>query len=227
MTYKDCWFKNSCKKSPESCSETCIKYSEVLYLLQSSKLPADKWHGVKLVVNAENIDYPKFIQLNNIKSNIVDHVENGDNFYIWSYKFGNGKTSWSIKLLLSYIAKIWAGNSFRTRAIFVSMSALIEMAKDNISANNPEFLELKQELLTSDLVVWDDVSATRLTPFAHDIIFNIVNSRYLAGKSNIFTGNLEAADLNSFVGQRLASRIWNDSITIELKNTDQRGIRNG
>ena len=43
-----------------------------------------------------------------------------------------------------------------------------------------------------------------------------------AGKSNIFTSNLGKRELTNALGERLASRICNKSIDIELKGSDKR-----
>ena len=42
------------------------------------------------------------------------------------------------------------------------------------------------------------------------------------GKANIFTSNLGSKDLTAALGERLASRICNKSIDIELRGTDKR-----
>jgi DNA replication protein DnaC len=42
------------------------------------------------------------------------------------------------------------------------------------------------------------------------------------GKSNIFTSNLGNKELTNALGERLASRICNKSIDIELHGTDKR-----
>ena len=46
-------------------------------------------------------------------------------------------------------------------------------------------------------------------------------------KSNIYTGNLKYEQLMEYVGARLTSRIWNDSIIVELVGLDRRGTDNG
>ena len=43
-----------------------------------------------------------------------------------------------------------------------------------------------------------------------------------AGKSNIFTSNLGKRELSNALGERLASRICNKSIDIELQGADKR-----
>ena len=50
-----------------------------------------------------------------------------------------------------------------------------------------------------------------------------MDQRNLDLKSNIYTGNLDYEQLLESVGNRLASRIWNNSIQVEILGTDRRG----
>ena len=52
----------------------------------------------------------------------------------------------------------------------------------------------------------------------------MIDSRISAGKSNIFTSNLNDEELHKSLGDRLASRICNLGYNIELYGSDKRGI---
>ena len=45
--------------------------------------------------------------------------------------------------------------------------------------------------------------------------------------SNIYIGNLDRDELEEAPGNRLASRVWNDSIPVKFVGADRRGINNG
>jgi len=46
----------------------------------------------------------------------------------------------------------------------------------------------------------------------------------LSEKSNIYTGNLPGDALPEALGQRLASRVYNESSVVELFGQDRRGM---
>ena len=210
-----CWYKDVCQN--KNCS-VCIRYPEMLSLMQNSGLPEAKWHPISLYASTKN-DHKMFERLVNIKTRIVDFVENGENLYIGSKYTGNGKTSWAIKLLFRYFDQIWAGNGFRVRGKFVHVPSLLLRLKD---FKNPSH-DLHNELETCDLVIWDDIASTELSNYDYSQLLRLIDCRMLSEKSNIFTGNIvDEEDLMEVVGERLASRIFNTSQIIILDGKDQR-----
>ena len=103
---KDCLYKEVCTNQ---CSESCIRYNSMKSLLSYSNLPPSKHILVQFI--PMEVDLSSFCKLAEIKKNIKDFVQSGSNLYIYSSVTGNGKTSWSIKLLLKYFDEIWAGSS--------------------------------------------------------------------------------------------------------------------
>ena len=89
--------------------------------------------------------------------NIEKYVDNGDSFVLYSNGTGNGKTSWAIKIMLSYFDKIWAGNGFRTRGYFVYVPDLLNRAKANISNPDEEYQEIMENIKDVDLLILDDI----------------------------------------------------------------------
>lgn len=221
MRYTDCWYKQTCKLFPDSCSATCLRFSQMLYLLQQSNLPSSRWFPQPLY---PGIDKSQFLALNEIRDDIADWVAEGNNLYIYSKYFGNGKTSWAIKLMLAYFNEIWPGNAFKIRGIFVSVPEFLDRTREVINNRDPEFVELRKTMLSCDLVIWDDISSTKLTDFNHSVLFNYIDARMVNNKSNIFTGNVTESGLIEFLGGRLASRIWNTSELIQFSDRDKRGI---
>jgi DNA replication protein DnaC len=173
------------------------------------------------------VDYEQFIRLQDIKKDIKNWVRNGDNLYLYSDNFGNGKTSWSIKLLLAYFNAVWAGNSFRRRGIFISVPEFLDRNREVMSNRDEEFVQLRNDILSCDLVVWDDITSTKLTDYNHGMLLNYIDARMVAYKSNIFTGNADSSKLTEYLGGRLASRIWNTSELVRFSDVDKRSMRHG
>ena len=206
----------------DECNGGCIRFLEMLNLVQMSNLPQDKWVPIRLVPGN---DREQFLELKEIKDNIAEWVMGGNSLYIYSPNFGNGKTSWAIKLLLAYFNSVWAGNGFRCRGVFVSVPAFILKNKEIISDKDPKFTLLKQNIMEADLVVWDDIASTKLSDYDHQLLLTYINDRCLGCKSNVFTGNADENQITTFLGGRLASRVWNSSKVIKFKDYDKRGVK--
>ena len=221
MKPEECWYLGVCPKSPDGCSNTCLRYSEMLSLVQQSNIPPSKWIPLKLRPGKDRL---AFIRLQEIKDDIENWTKKGGNLYIYSDTFGNGKTSWAIKLMLAYFNKVWAGNGFRRRGIFVSVPEFIDRNREIINNRDEEFVKIREDLLKCDLVIWDDISSIKLTDFNHAILFNYIDARMLANKANIFTGNVDYEGMMKNLGGRLASRIWNGSEIVQFVDQDKRGV---
>lgn len=224
MKNTECMYQSACSKfDDDACYPKCIRFEEMRSLLEQSCLPRIKWKPVSL--SPDDCDYDAFCELADIKDNIVDFVNNGKSLYLYSSHTGNGKTTWSVKLLLKYFDTICIGNGFRCRGLFIHTPTFLSELK-NFNSNNVESkLELdriKRLLPTVDIVIWDDVASTYLSNYDHSQLITFIDQRVFANKCNIFTGNLDSVALQKAFGARLTSRIWNASNRIVLKGQDKR-----
>lgn len=219
-----CWYTSACGKygSPE-CNASCIRYMEMDFLMQNSGIPRNKQYSVSLIPSKQDVQ--AFVTLKEIKDDIIAFVENGESVYIYSHNFGNGKTTWAIKLMQKYFDNVWAGNGFRCRGIFIHVPTFLTKIKEGISRKDEDFETLKSRLMTVDLVIWDDIAATKLGDFDHANLLTYIDQRKLNQLSNIYTGNLDRDELQEALGNRLASRVWNDSTPVKFVGADRRGIR--
>lgn len=210
---EDCWYRDVC--TYDNCVN-CIRYSEMKYLMDNSGLPKKRQYPISL--NGDR-DLKAFLTLDDIRHDIVDFVDAGESLYIFSEYTGNGKTSWSIKLLLKYFDSIWAGNGFRVRGYFQHVPTLFNTLKDFSKSHEA----LTNTLETVDLVVWDDIASTKLSDYDQQQLLILIDNRVSEGLANIYTGNLTSHEaLTKAVGERLASRIWNMSTRVEFKGKDRR-----
>ncbi len=230
MTYEyifdknKCWYTSACGKyeTPE-CNASCIRYMEMDYLMQNSGIPRNRQYAVLLTPSKKDVQ--AFIILKEIKDDILNFVKNGESIYIYSDNFGNGKTTWAIKLLQKYFDDIWVGNGFRCRGIFIHVPTFLTKIKEGISRKDEDFETLKSRLMSVDLVIWDDIAATKLGDFDHANLLTYIDQRKLNQLSNIYTGNLHQDELRDALGNRLASRVWNDSTPVRFIGADRRGIK--
>lgn len=225
---EQCWYKTVCEHygNEQECNSRCIRYSEIDYLMYLSNIPKARQQPFKLVPEVADKEAFMFLKTE-IKDRVTDFVNNGENLYIYSDNFGNGKTSWAIKIMQEYFNRIWFGNRYRCRGLFIFVPAFLTNIKRNISNPSDEFNDFVDRITTADLVIWDDIGANRLTDFDHTQLLTYIDQRKLSLKSNIYTGNLNYDKLMEYVGARLTSRIWNDSTTVRLVGCDRRGTTNG
>ena len=214
----NCWYKDVCSNYHEECDKSCIRYSEMLFLVKNSGIPQSRW--MPDVLDAGKEDYDAFIRLAEIKDDIVSLTQKGYNLYITSEYTGNGKTSWAIKILLKYFNEVWAGNGFRVRGMFIHIPTLLLQLKN---FNNPLSEEYKRNILECDLVVWDEIAYSGLSGYDYSNLLMFLENRMLSGKANIFTSNRDTKEkLDAIVGSKLSSRIWQSSEIIHLEGRDRR-----
>lgn len=217
----ECIYDKVCTlKDTNNCNNDCLRYIEMTTLLQNSGLPKNLWKTIDLY--PDNVDYDSFVKLKHIKDNIDELVDNRSfNLYIYSNHTGNGKTSWAVKLMLKYFDRIWAGNGLRTRGLFINVPNLLSRLK-NFNNTDTELENIKKLIPKVPLIIWDDISSTKISDYDNSLLLNFIDQRMLNGKANIFTSNVDNTVLEKSLGNRLSSRIWNSSIRIELKGKDRR-----
>lgn len=178
-----------------------------------------------LNVDADGTDLEQFKQLAAIEQDIVNFIKDGKNLYLHSANCGNGKSSWSVRLIEAYFNKIWARSEAKCRVLFISVPRFLLALKDNISTPSSYVEYIKENVFEADLVVWDDIAAKMGSEFELTHLLNIIDNRLAAGKSNIYTSNLNKQQLYTALGDRLTSRIANMSTDIEFFGADKRVLK--
>ena len=221
----DCWVRERCKKAVNCDGESCIKLFKINELCNLAMLTEDQRRKKKLWLDGNGIDKDAFTFLKSVEDNVEKFVNSGDNLYIYSYITGNGKTAWALRILNSYIEKIWYKSDIVCRGLFVNVPRFLISLKDNIGNYNEYYNQIKDNILDADLVVFDEIGAKVATSFETEHLLSIVNARVDAKKSNIYTSNLGPEELRKAVGDRMYSRIINTSTEIMFRGTDKRSIR--
>lgn len=91
--------------------------------------------------------------------------------------------------------------------------------------NKGEKKEYYDNLNRYSLLILDDLSAERKTEYMQEIVFNVVDSRYRAGRPLIVTTNLTAEELKhpaELINQRTFSRLFEMCIPVEVTGKDRR-----
>lgn len=202
----------------------CPKLFKVDYLYNEALLSPKQKHHVELWLDITQADKQAYTQLATIESNIEQFVNGGNNLFIYSATTGNGKTEWALRLLRGYINRIWHKSDLRCRALFVNVPRFLLAVKHSISETDEYAEHIMKNILSADLVVFDEVATKSLTVFEHEHILSLINARIDMGKSNIYTSNLFNEELRNRIGDRLYSRIVTASTKVELVEPDKRGM---
>lgn len=215
---RDCWYISKCEH--DSCKD-CQEFMFLDWQMKNSGLPVAKQKLVEMFYDDFNkVDWDKFDQLGEVRKNILDFVRDGKNLYICGENTGNGKTSWAIRMLHTYLHYTAYGNYERLKGIFVSVPELLIRLKD---FDDPTLKSYKKQIESVDLVIWDDIAISGASQFDYLQLYALINNRVFAEKSNIFTSNQTSDEnLEKLLGKRLSSRIWGVSTVITLEGQDRR-----
>lgn len=214
----NCWYLKTCK---DDCDK-CTRYTQLKWQMDNSGLYPSQQKPIKMCIieNINGEDRKAYKRLSEIRQDITQFVDEHNNLYICSEQTGNGKTSWAIRMLHTYFHNRSVGNYDNLLGMFVNTTDLLLKLKN---FNNPLSQKYLDNLENVDLVVFDDIAVSGISQFDYTQLFNIINKRMMAEKSNIFTSNIvQYEQLEELFGPRLASRIYNDSEIIELKGMDMR-----
>lgn len=225
-----CYLRTTCWKfqnSDTSCSETdvfCPRLFRMNYLYEQSLMSLKQRQHKPLRLDEDGTDREAFNRLKSIEENIEKFADTGTNLYIHSPISGNGKTEWSLRLLQSYISKIWFKSDLRCRVLFINVPRYLISLKESITTPSEYVDHVKKNIFNADIVVFDEIGIKAATTFEFENLLNFINTRIDLGKSNIYTSNLTSQELNDRLGSRLYSRILNMSVDVEFKGSDKRGL---
>lgn len=173
-------------------------------------------------------DEDTFKELNEIKKNIKEFVDSGGNLLICSNNVGNGKTTWSIKLLKAYIDAV-SNVSFKnnTPALFINVNSFLNEKKLAISdpALAEKINQIEKSILSAKLVIFDDIADKSLSEYDMNSMYYWLDYRTANLKSCIFTTNQLPEQLKKSLNGKVYSRIVNYSIIKYITDGDHRGIR--
>lgn len=219
-----CFLYNRCNHK-DCDKDFCLRKYKMDSLYTAALMTESQKQHTVLNVDLDGTDLEQFKQLAAIEQDIVKFIEEGKNLYIHSSNCGNGKSSWSVRLAEAYFNKIWARSEAKCRVLFISVPRFLLALKDNISVKSSYVEYIKDNVFEADLVIWDDIAAKMGSEFELTHLLNIIDNRISAGKSNIYTSNLNKQQLYTALGDRLTSRIANMSIDIELFGSDKRVLK--
>ena len=226
MRREDCWLVNECNNI--DCDKPICPKRYLLDKFYTNAFISDQNRRHHKLDLTDECDRQMFDKLSAIEKDIVNFIKGGNSLYIYSATTGNGKTSWALRLIQDYLNNSWYKIDIDCPVLFISVPRYLLAIKENITDKSEYVQHIKTNVLNCDLVVWDDIGSKAATTFEHETLFSIIDTRINSGKSNIYTSNLSSGELLDFVGERLYSRIYDQSQPniVEFKGKDNRHIEN-
>lgn len=197
--------------------------SAQLELLEQSNIPEVYWDEIKLTMRPNDIDAYK--RLNDIKENIISISEsnvNMKNLLICSSKTGNGKTSWSLKILQYFIFKsaqeLYYANEVSPNGFFVPTTEFVLLSKEYDSSYRKRYWNMLDMIEKSRVVVFDDIGAGEYSRAEYMALLSAIDGRVFRKQYCIFTSNFIEKDevVVKKLGERLADRVFETSEKIIL-----------
>jgi DNA replication protein DnaC len=141
---------------------------------------------------------------------------------------GTGKTHLAVAALQELIR----GKGVRGR--FVDFTSLVLEIQMTFGGQGDARSGILDPLIRAELLVLDELGAGKASPWVMDLLYYLVNSRYLSGRATIFTTNFtdptatvgpEFESLSDRVSRRIRSRLFEMCQKIELRGGDYRKHR--
>ncbi len=203
----------------------CADVSRRRRFLDRAGIPARYRHCTLAGFELWNPDDPTLGRARRAVQEFVDLFPHVDRGLLLMGPVGCGKTHLAVAALQELIESKGVTGRF---ADFTSLVLNIQMTFDGEGSSR----ELLQPLTETQVLVLDELGAGKTTPWVMDLLYYLVNTRYLEGRTTVFTTNYSdfAAgagqdSLTDRVSARIRSRLFEMCRRVELRGGDYRRER--
>jgi len=195
-------------------------------LLEQAGIPARYRHCTLDSFELWNPEDPTLAKTLRAVQEFVDIYPADDKGLLLMGSVGTGKTH----LAVAALQQIMREKTPPVRGRFADFTALvleIQMTFDGSGSSR----DILTPLIEADLLVLDELGAGKTTPWVMDLLYYLVNTRYLEGRVTIFTTNFsdfargQTESLTDRVSARIRSRLFEMCRRLELRGRDYRAER--
>ena len=190
-----------------------------LQRITSATIPPRYYH-CRLETFYDRGNYPALVTARNRVQEFADAwlpgINNGRGLLLMGPS-GSGKTHLAVAALLEVIDASKSG-----RLLFSNFQDLIQEIQASFDSDQaPSKSEILRQLLEVDLLVLDELGSQKPSMFVQDILYYLINSRYNAQRTTLFTTNYSDTpppkdeSLANRISERLRSRLY--EMTEEIK----------
>ena len=161
-------------------------------------------------------------KMNLVKQRCIDYAESFDKKAPSLFMYGEtglGKTHLSLAIANRVLDLGYGVEYGSAQNIFSNLE------REHFSRDEGQKGRYESVLLNSDLLIVDDLGAEFVTSFTVACLYNIVNTRMLAGKPVIINTNVTAEELEDKYTRRITSRIFGSYELIGFAGRDIRQLK--
>lgn len=130
------------------------------------------------------------------------HYAEGLSLYIWSHVLGSGKTMTACAIANELIEKGYV-------VMFMTTGTMLMKLKETFGDKAKQSTEqVINSYKQCDLLILDDAGTENITSWVDEVIFEVINARYLSHKPTVFTSNYDVSELE--YNKRIIDRIKSD-----------------
>lgn len=194
-------------------------------LFQSARIPPRYQHCTIQGYEAANDELSKWAAKMEAQIVIDDYLTIDGRGLLFTGPVGVGKTHLAVAILRELIAR------YRVRGLFYQFGALLRQIQDSYNpVSQSSELAVLQPVFDAEVLVLDELGASKPTDWVRDTMMQIINNRYNEKRLTIFTTNYsdsrktekDGEILEDRIGVALRSRLYEMCKTVAIEGEDYR-----